>query len=50
MSYVECDGIWHIVARIADEVAVTVCDLRIPARCTSGSKSGLRSAAAAKAG
>ena len=29
MSYVERDGIWHIVARADDTEAVTVCDLRI---------------------
>ena len=29
MSYVERDGIWHIVARTDDAEAVTVCNLRI---------------------
>lgn len=29
MSYVERDGIWHIVARADDAEAVTVCNLRI---------------------
>ena len=29
MSYVERDGIWHIVTRIEDDVAVTVCNLKI---------------------
>ena len=29
VSYVERDGIWHIVARTDDSDAVTVCDLRI---------------------
>ena len=29
MSYVERDGIWHIVARTEEAEAVTVCDLRI---------------------
>ena len=29
MSYVESDGIWHIVARRDDAEAVTVCNLRI---------------------
>jgi len=29
MSYVERDGIWHIVARTDDAEAVTVCGLRI---------------------
>ena len=29
MSYVERDGIWHIVARTEDAETVTVCDLRI---------------------
>ena len=29
MSYVERDGIWHIVPRIEDAEAVTVCNLRI---------------------
>jgi hypothetical protein len=35
LTYVERDGIWHIVARTEDEEAVTVCDLRI-ARQTDG--------------
>ena len=29
MSYAERDGIWHIVARIEEAEAVTVCNLRI---------------------
>ena len=29
MSYVERDGIWHIVARTDDTEAVTVCDLPV---------------------
>ena len=29
MSYVERDGIWHIVTRTEDAEAVTVCNLRI---------------------
>ena len=29
MSYVERDGIWHIVARTDEAEAVTVCKLRI---------------------
>ena len=29
MINVELDGIWHIVALVADEGAVTVCNLRI---------------------
>ena len=29
LSYVERDGIWHIVARTEDAEAVTVCNLRI---------------------
>ena len=29
MTYVERDGIWHIVARTDDGEAVTICDPRI---------------------
>ena len=29
MTYVERDGIWHIVARADDTEVITVCNLRI---------------------
>ena len=32
MTYVERDGIWHIVASAEDEDVVTVCGLRIVQR------------------